>query len=74
MPERGPLDPSTRPTIAVEEVAELYGIGRTAAYESCREYLRTGGASGIPAIRVGRRILCPTAAIRRHLMLDGATS
>jgi hypothetical protein len=63
-------DAAERPTLAVEEVARLLGTGRTATYAACREYLRTGGASGVPAIRIGSRILCPTAAIRRFVMAD----
>ena len=63
-------DPAERATLSVEEAAEILGVGRTAAYAAAREYLRTGGASGIPAIRIGRSLRVPTAALRRLLMVD----
>jgi hypothetical protein len=66
-------DPEQQPTMPVEHAAEVLGIGRSAAYAAAREWLRTGGASGIPAVRVGRRILVPTAGLRRWLMMDEAT-
>ena len=46
--------------MTVEETAGVYGISRASAYEG----VRTGE---IPSIRVGRRILVPTAAVRRQL-------
>jgi excisionase family DNA binding protein len=49
-----------RPTVTVEESGEILGIGRNSAYE--------GVNSGqIPSIRVGRRIVVPTAQLRRLL-------
>lgn len=60
------LDPTIRPTMTVEESGELLGISRSTAYDA----VRTGQ---IPSIRVGRRLLVPTAAIRRMLQLDDAT-
>ncbi len=56
-------DPYRMPTLTVAQVAELYGISRATAYEG----VRTGD---IPSIRVGRRILVPTAAVRRLLGLE----
>jgi excisionase family DNA binding protein len=49
-----------RLTISVEEAAAMLGVSRTSAYE----YVRTGQ---LPAIRMGRRILVPVAAIERLL-------
>ena len=49
----------------VEEVAEAFGISRASAYEG----IRTGE---IPSIRIGRRIVVPTAAVRRMLGVDAA--
>ena len=66
-------DPLERPTLKVDEVALVYGIGRRAAYEECRRFLDTDGAEGIPAIRIGHRIVCPTAAIRKQLAIDPTT-
>lgn len=67
-------DPERQPFITPEELwAILDGrLGRSSIYEGAREYLRTGGASGIPCIRSGRRLLLPTAAIRRWAMIDDA--
>ncbi len=47
-------------TYSIPEVAEVLGIGRTAAYEAAR----TGE---IPTIRIGKRILVPVAALERLL-------
>jgi excisionase family DNA binding protein len=58
-----PPDPSVQPTMTVEAAALVYGIARASAYEG----VRTGE---IPSIRVGRRILIPTAAVRRQLGLN----
>jgi excisionase family DNA binding protein len=45
------------------EVAEILGLSKATVYAAA--------ASGeIPTIRVGRRILVPTAALRRMLRLD----
>lgn len=39
------------------EVAPLLDIGTTLAYDQCRAYLETKGATGIPCRRVGQRII-----------------
>lgn len=49
-------DARRRPTLTVEEAAELVGISRGAAYQAAR----TGE---IPTLRIGRRILVPTARL-----------
>ncbi len=48
--------PLKRRTYTVTEVAEILGIGRNTAYESCR----TGE---IPSVRIGGRVLVPCSAI-----------
>ena len=53
--------------LTVAEVAELFGIGLSAAYKA----VKTGE---IPSIRIGGRILIPTAALRRMLGLDEESS
>ena len=53
----------SRPTLTVEEAGDALGISRASAYEG----VRTGE---IPSIRVGRRIVVPTAALRRLLGID----
>jgi excisionase family DNA binding protein len=51
--------------MTVEEVAELLQCGRTATYDAVRR-------GEIPSIKVGRRLVIPTAAVRRLLELDPA--
>jgi excisionase family DNA binding protein len=57
-------DPRTRPTLTVEEAAAILGIGRGSAYQA----VQTGA---LPALRIGRRLLVPTAVIHRLLGLQG---
>lgn len=45
-----------RATLTVKETAALFGIGRNAAYEAIKR-------GDIPALRIGRRILVPRAAL-----------
>jgi excisionase family DNA binding protein len=53
-------------TYSVQEVAQLLGISRGAAYEAV--------ASGqIPSIRIGRRLLVPRASLNRLLNSDDAS-
>jgi excisionase family DNA binding protein len=59
------LDPSARPTMTIDATADLLGISRSSAYGAAK-------AGDIPTIRVGRRLLVPTAALRRMLQLDEA--
>lgn len=49
-----------RAAISVVEVAELLGIGRSAAYEACRR-------GDIPTRRLGRRLLIPVPALLEWL-------
>ena len=56
-------DPDLRPTLTVEEAGELLGIGRSLAYEKA--------ASGeLPSIRLGRRLVIPTASLLKLLGRD----
>ncbi len=52
-----------RPTTTVEEAAKLLGIGRNQAYEAVKR-------KEIPSVTIGRRILIPTAALRRMLAIE----
>jgi excisionase family DNA binding protein len=54
------------PTLTVERVAKLLGVGRNAAYEAV--------ASGqLPALRVGRRWVVPTIPFLRLLGVSVAS-
>ena len=50
-------------TMTVEEAARLLGISRGAAY-------RAAAAGQIPTIRIGRRLLVPTARLLEMLGLE----
>ncbi len=49
--------------MTVAEAAKVLGIERSAAYDAVHR-------GDIPALRIGRRILVPTAPIRAALGLD----
>jgi excisionase family DNA binding protein len=57
--------------LTVEEAARLLRIGRSAAYEQARRFIATGGAEGLPAVRLGRRLRVPRQALSRMLALGG---
>lgn len=54
-----------RQTLTVEEAAMLLGIGRNSAYQAIAR-------GELPALRLGRRLLVPRAALERHLAESGA--
>lgn len=57
-------DPEVQPTVPLwPTVGQALGIGRSATYASAER-------GEIPVIRLGGRLVCPTAAIRRMLQLD----
>jgi excisionase family DNA binding protein len=61
-------EPVKRSTYDVEEAARILGIGRSAAYEGIRR-------GEIPALRIGKRLVVPHAALERLLegrVLSGA--
>lgn len=43
--------------LTVEKAAELLGVSRRLGYQLAREYLDTDGASGLPVVRLGARVL-----------------
>ena len=47
----------------VEQVAKAFHISRAKAYEAVK-------SGDIPSIKLGRRLVIPTAAVRRMLQLD----
>lgn len=56
-------DPAVRPTVTVTEAGQILGVGRSAAYDAVAR-------GDLPSIRLGRRLLVPTAGLRRLLGLD----
>lgn len=57
-------DPAQVPTLTVDTVAKFLHVSRASAYQAVH-------SGEIPSIRVGRRILVPTAALLALLGLDG---
>lgn len=55
--------PEEQPTLTVDEARPFYGLSRGAMFAAVKR-------GEIPSIRVGRRILLPTAAVRRQLQVD----
>lgn len=52
-----------RATTTVDKAAKRLGIGRNQAYEAVRR-------GEIPSVKIGKRILVPTAALDRLLGID----
>jgi len=61
------LPDSASGTLSVPEAARLLGIGRNTAYEAIRR-------GEIPALRIGRRLLVPRAALESLLSAVGTRS
>jgi excisionase family DNA binding protein len=55
------------PFLRVEEVAKILRISRSAAYELANAWLATDGEAGLPAVRLGRSLRVPRAAVERLL-------
>lgn len=55
--------------LRVEEVARILRISRSAAYELANAWLATDGESGLPAVRLGRSLRIPRAAVERLLSI-----
>jgi excisionase family DNA binding protein len=49
--------------LRVEEAAQALRISRSRAYEEAAAYQRTGGATGMPSIRIGRSLRVPKRAL-----------
>ena len=47
----------SRLLLSVAEAAEVLGIGRTLAYQMAHRYEASGGAGGLPVIRLGSSCL-----------------
>ena len=64
--------PSNSPHITPTEAAAIYGLSKPTVYEQCSEYLRTNGATGIPCLRLGHKILVITAKVWEQFGLTPA--
>ena len=49
-------DPAQRPTVTVDEAARILGISRWAAYNAAKR-------GDLPTLRIGGRVLVPTARL-----------
>jgi len=49
--------------LRVEEAAAVLRISRSRAYDEVAAFQRTGGAAGIPSIRIGRCLRVPKRAL-----------
>ena len=67
-------DPRSRPTMSVKEAGNLFGFGKTKSYEEAHRYLRSDGREGLPTIRFGRSLVCPTVRILDLLGIDHETA
>jgi excisionase family DNA binding protein len=56
-------DPRREPTVPVERAGALLGISRGSAYEAVRR-------GEIPSIRLGHRVVVPTASLLAMLGVD----
>ena len=61
------LDPQVHPTLTVPQAGRVLNLAKASAYEAAHR-------GELPTIRVGRRLLVPTAALRRMLQLDEPAS
>jgi hypothetical protein len=52
--------------LTVVEAARVLRIGRTVAYEQAARYEATGGAEGLPVMRIGRQMRVPRALLERR--------
>ena len=53
------------PFLRVEEAARVLRISRTSAYALTRRFFDTDGREGLPAVRVGRSVRVPAAAMEQ---------
>lgn len=58
-------DPRVTPTISVEDAGKLLGMSRPSAYAAVQR-------GDIPAIRIGRRVIVPTAKLLAMLGLGSS--
>lgn len=61
------LNPASRPTMSVSEVAGLLGVCRSTMYQAVRR-------GEIPVIKIGKRYLVPTAHVAHILGIEETTA
>jgi hypothetical protein len=67
--ERHPPPPEAT-LLTIPEAAKFLRIGRSAAYELARRFEATGGAEGLPCVRIGDRLLrVPVDALREMVTI-----
>lgn len=59
-----------RPLLTVAEATDVLRIGRSLGYQLAREYLASGGTSGLPVIRLGSQCL----RVPRWALMELATT
>ncbi len=59
-----------RPLLTVAEATQVLRIGRSLGYQLAREYLASGGTSGLPVIRLGSHCL----RVPRWALMELATT
>ena len=62
-----PVDGRPPDFLTVEEAGAVLRLSRGKAYELAREFLATGGASGMPVIRLGRQLCVPRARLEQWI-------
>ena len=65
------LKSGERAFLRVREAAAILGISKSAAYGLANAWLATDGQAGLPAVRMGRSILIPSAAAIDRLAAVG---
>jgi excisionase family DNA binding protein len=56
---RRPTTDTAPDLLTLEEAARVLRVGRTTAYADVRRWFATGGADGLPAVRVRRQVRVP---------------
>jgi hypothetical protein len=58
-------DPETQPWLSIPDAGAVFGLSRAASYQAAQR-------GEIPTIRLGKRLLVPTAKLRAMLGLGAA--
>jgi hypothetical protein len=58
-------DPETQPWLSIPDAGAVFGLSRAASYQAAQR-------GEIPTIRLGKRLLVPTAKLRAMLGLSAA--